>query len=205
MKPYDLKNNRAPEFPINKIFIDRWSPRSLSPNLEIEELMKLFEAARWTPSSSNGQPWRFLFAKNNSEDWNIFYGLLGEFNKIWCKNAAYLIILMSRKNFEQDEKGNELPDRLHSFGAGSAWMSLALQARMNGIIAHAMEGFDKEKAKKDLDIPDNYNIECMIAVGKQGEIEKSIPERMQKSEKPNMRKPMDEIVQQGKFPITEWK
>ncbi|MBI2452114.1 nitroreductase family protein [Candidatus Pacearchaeota archaeon] len=205
MKPYDTKNERKPDYDVDKIFIDRWSPRSLSPDLSEKELMSLFEAARWSPSSSNGEPWRFLYAKNESKEWDIFYDLLTDFNKIWCKNAAYLIVLLSRKNFQPDDKGNEKTDRHHSFGAGTAWMALALQARIKGWIAHGMAGFDIEKAKKNLGIPENYHINCMIAVGKQGEIEKSIPERMQKSEKPNERKKVKDIVYEGRFPRDKWK
>ena len=205
MKPYDVKNEREAEYPADTIFIDRWSPRSLSPDLSDKELMILFEAARWTPSSNNGQPWRFLYAKNGTEEWNVFYDLLGDFNKIWCKNAAYLIVLLSRKNFEAEGDEKEEFDRHHSFGAGSAWMSLALQAKMKGWIAHGMAGFDADKTRKVLEIPDNYHVDCMIAVGKQGEIEKSIPERMQKYEKPYDRKKVKDIAYKCKFPRDKWK
>ena len=203
MKPYDLKNNREADYPTDNIFLERWSPRSLSSDLDEKELMTLFEAARWTPSSGNAQPWRFLYAKNGEEEWQNFYDLLDDFNKIWCKNAAFLIILLSRKYFEPGEDGKEKPDRYHTFGAGSAFMSLALQARMKNWIAHGMAGFDLEKARNVLDISEKYYIECMIAVGKQGEIEKSIPERMQKSEKPKGRKKVSEFISKGKFP-PEW-
>ncbi len=205
MKPYDVKNERKADYPIDKIFLDRWSPRSLSPDMSEEELMTLFEAARWTPSSNNGQPWRFLYAKNGTEEWNVFYDLLGDFNKIWCKNAAYLIVLISRKNFEPGEDGKENPDYLYSFGAGSALTSLLLQARMNDLVAHGMIGFDIDKTRAVLSISEGYHVNCMIAVGKQGEIETSIPERMQKSEKPNERKKVSDIVQEGKFPAGKWK
>jgi nitroreductase len=199
MKPYEVKNERKAEHEVDKIFLDRWSPRSLNPEMSEEELMVLFEAARWTPSSSNGQPWRFLYAKNGSKDWDLFFNLLGDFNKMWCGKAGFLIVLISRKNFEPDEKGEEKEDALHSFGAGSAFMSLALQARMKNFIVHGMAGFDYDKAREDLGVPDNYQVDCMIAVGKQGEIEE-IPERMQKSEKPNSRKEVSEISFEGKFP-----
>lgn len=205
MKPYEVENDRKAEHEVDRIFFERWSPRSLSSEMSEKELFTLFEAARWSPSSSNGQPWRFLYAKNGSKDWNMFYDLLADFNKIWCKNAAYLIVLLSRKKFEPDENGFEENDRHHSFGAGSAWMSLALQAKMKEWIAHGMAGFDIEKTRGVLEIPDNFHIDCMIAVGKQGEIEESIPDRMQKSEKPNSRKSMREIASEGKFPKDNWK
>jgi len=204
MKPYDIKNERKTEHSVDKIFIERWSSRSLSSDVSEKEFMSLLEAAKWAPSSSNGQPWRFIYAKNGSKYWNIFYEFLNDFNKIWCKNAGYLLVLLSRKKFEPDEDGKEEINRNHSFDSGSAWLSLALQARMKGLIAHAMAGFDLKKVREALKIPETYNIECMIAVGKQGEVEKSLPERMQKSEKPNARKTIKEISSEGIFPEKLW-
>src|SRR3989344_8645451 len=105
MKPYDIKNERKTEHSVDKIFIERWSSRSLSSDVSEKELMILLEAAKWAPSSSNGQPWRFIYVKNGSKYWNTFYEFLNDFNKIWCKNASYLLILLSRKRFELDEDG----------------------------------------------------------------------------------------------------
>ncbi len=198
MKPYQVKNNRVADHKINPLFIKRWSPRSLSgKKISQEELLTLFEAARWTPSSSNGQPWVFLYAHRDTKNWKTFFSLLDKFNRIWCKNAAALIVLISRKKLEKNNK----PDRYNSFGAGSAWMSLALQARLNNLVAHGMAGFNKTKARKELKIPKDYKVEAMIAIGKQGDIS-SLPERMQKSEKPNSRKPVKEFAFEGKFPIS---
>lgn len=199
MKPYEIKNERRAEHDIDRIFLDRWSSRALSfENFDEDDLMNLFEAARWAPSSSNAQPWRFLYAMYDSKEWEKFFSLLVDFNKMWCKNAGALIVLISKKDFD-DGKAN----RHHSFDSGSAWMSLALQARMKGLIAHGMAGFDAEKARRVLKIPNEYEIEAMIAVGNQGEIE-NIHERMQKSEKPNERKEVGEISAMGDFP-SEWK
>ena len=209
-KPFSVKNERKADFPINPIFLKRWSPRSLRSDVSEKELMGLFEAARWAPSSSNEQPWRFLYAKNGSYEWNDFFDLLDDFNKLWCKNAAYLLVLISRNTYmkKKDEKNEdciEKPNKTHSLDSGSAWMSLALQGRENNLIAHAMAGFDYEKARTLLSIPSTHTIECMIAIGKEGEIEKSIPQRMQKSEVPNSRKRVREFIYHGKFPLNDWK
>ena len=59
------------------------------------ELMPLFEAARWAPSSYNNQPWRFVYARRNTKDWDKLFGLMGEFNQSWAKNAAVLIVVAS--------------------------------------------------------------------------------------------------------------
>ena len=197
-KPYKIENERKPEHDVNEIFIKRWSPRSIDKkNFTNEELMSLFEAARWAPSSFNIQPWRFLYSMNGDENWATFFGLLAEFNQIWTKDAGALVVVLSKKTNNEGK-----PNALHSFDTGSAWMSLALQARMKNLIAHGMAGFDYEKAKDILNVPDDYNVEAMLAVGTQGEVE-NLHERMQKSEKPNERKYVKEFTFKGKFPKIE--
>lgn len=188
-----MENTRKEEHEINKIFLERWSPRALSKDVSKEELMKLFEAAKWSPSASNIQPWRFVYALNGSEHWDKFFNVLGEFNQIWCKNAAALIIVCSKKTNDKSEA-----NKTHSFDTGSAWMSFALQAAMNGIIAHGMAGFDYDKAAKVINLPEDHQVEAMIAVGKHTSLD-VIPERMQKGEKYSDRKPLKETVFEGKF------
>lgn len=197
-KPYEVENERKSEYLIDKLFLERWSPRAISSeNFTEKDLFSLIEAARWTPSSSNVQPWRFIYAMHNSKEWNKLYNLLDDFNNIWCKTAGALIVVISKKTSDAGQFY-----KLNSFSAGSAFMSLALQARMKNLIAHGMAGFDYEKAKKELKIPDDFSVECMIAVGAQGNVEE-LHERMQKSEKPNQRKPFKEIAAEGEFP-KEW-
>lgn len=89
--------------------------------------MPLFEAARWAPSSFNVQPWRFIYAKRNTlraEDWKRFFNLLADVNKDWAKNAAVLIVVISKKDFEY--KGRALPSVTHQSDTGAAWENLAL-------------------------------------------------------------------------------
>jgi nitroreductase len=196
--PYEVKNERRKENEVDKIFIDRWSPRAISnKDFTEKDLMTLFEAARWTASSSNIQPWRFLYAMHGTKDFDKYFDFLMEFNQMWTKNAGALIVLISKNNTANKE-GKEVPDPMHSFSAGSALTSFLLQARIKNLVAHGMGGFDKDKAKKELNIPNDYTVEAMIAVGTQGNIE-DLPERMQKSEKPNQRKPLKEIIMKGSF------
>lgn len=187
--------NRKPEHEINPLILNRWSPRAMSgEELEDNILMSLFEAARWAPSSYNSQPWRFIYAKRNTKDWDKLFNLMDEFNQSWAKNASVLMVVISRINFEHNEK----PSRTHSFTTGSAWENLALEASSRGLVAHGMQGFDYDKAKIDLEIPHDYNVEAMIAVGKKGKIE-NLPENIQKMETPSIRKPLKEIIMHGKF------
>jgi nitroreductase len=96
------KTERRPQYDINPLILHRWSPRAMSgEEISDKELMRLFEAARWAPSSYNGQPWRFIYAKRNTEHWDKLFNLMVDFNKSWAKNAAVLLVIISRKNFER--------------------------------------------------------------------------------------------------------
>jgi len=188
-------NGRKPESPVGEIFLKRHSPRAMSgEQISKEELMSLLEAAKWAPSAYNSQPWRFLYAMKGTPEWEIFFNLMGDFNKEWTKNAGALIVIISRKNFEHDGK----PSITHSFDTGAAWENLALQGTLSGLVVHGMSGFDYEKARNDLEIPESYSVEAMVAIGKPGNREK-LPEQMQAGEVPNGRKSISEIAVEGKF------
>ena len=160
--------------------------------LNDDDIMSLFEAARWAPSSYNNQPWRFIYAKRNTEHWDRFFNLLAEGNKNWTKNAALLVVVISRKNFEFNEK----PAITHQFDAGSAWENLALEASSRGIVAHGMQGFDYEKAGVNLGVPHDFEVMAMIAIGKKGPTE-ILPPELQEKEKLSDRKPLKEIIMEG--------
>ena len=186
---------RKAAYPIDNIFLQRWSPRAMTgEELSDEKLLSLFEAARWAPSSYNNQPWRFLYAKRNTKEWNVFFDLMVEFNQSWTKNASALVVVVSKKTFDFSGK----PAQTHSFDTGAAWMSLALQATKQGLVAHGMQGFDYDKAKKALNVPDDYNVEAMLAIGKQGKKD-LLPKEMQDKEEPSDRKKLSEIAWEGKF------
>jgi nitroreductase len=191
----DVQENRKPEYPIDSVFLNRWSPRAMSgESLTDEELMPLFEAARWAPSSYNSQQRRFLYGRRDTPNWNVFFDLLVEGNKAWAKNAAVLVVVISRKNFEHNEK----PSRTNIYDTGAAWENLALQGTLKGLVEHGMQGFDYDKARTALEVPDNYEICAMIAIGKKGNKE-DLPEGLQKIEQPNGRRPLREIAIEGKF------
>lgn len=157
--------NRESGYSILPLLLSRVSYRAFSEErLTEEDLLALFEAARWAPSSYNNQPWRFIYARKNDQEWETFFKVLVDFNQSWCKDADTLIAVISKKNFTHNNK----PSITASFDTGSAWMSLAIEAHSRGIVAHAMEGFDYEALKKALKIPDSYKIQAMIAVGKLG-------------------------------------
>lgn len=177
------------DYPINPLILNRWSPRSMTgESLSDAELMPLFEAARWAPSAYNEQPWRFIYAKRETPEWEPLFNLLVDFNKGWCQNAACLVLFISRKTFEKNGK----PSPTHKYDAGAAWMNLSLEAFDRGLVAHGMSGFDYEKARKTLKIPEDYSILAMCALGK-ADLEK------EKTEKPSTRKPVKELLMNGFF------
>ena len=188
---------RESDYPIDRLFLDRWSPRAMSgePLSEVE-LMTLFEAAHWAPSSGNSQPWRFLYARRDTEHWPLFFDLLAEGNKTWCHRAAALIVFISRTTHEQS--GRVL--NTHSYDTGSAWVSLAYQAWMKGLVAHGMAGFDYARAKTALNVPDDFTVDAMAAVGRPGPKEDLPPQHLSR-EFPGQRKPVSELVFAGPWRI----
>ena len=189
-----ISDFRKPQQDIDEIFVNRWSPRAMvGQDIDEKTLLTLFEAARWAPSANNNQPWRFIYARRNTKHWETFFQLLAEGNQVWAKNAAVLIVIISKTTFD-----NGKPSITHSFDAGAAWVSLALQGSLAGLVIHGMQGFDYDKAKKILRIPDEYQVEAMIAVGKKGRKE-DLPDYLQEREFPSSRKSIAELAMEGSF------
>jgi len=192
----EIQRERTPNYDIAPLLIDRWSPRSMTgETLTDEEFFPLFEAARWAPSSFNGQLWRFIVARRqNREEFERFHSLLTPGNQLWAKAAGALIVVASRMRFEYNDK----PSVTHAFDAGAAWENLAIEATRRELVAHAMEGFDYGRAKTELSIPDDFEVHAMIAIGRRGPAE-NLPEKYRASEHPNSRRPLMEIVFEGTF------
>ncbi len=192
---FDTRKYREEEYDVSDVFINRWSPRAMSgEDISDEELFSLFEAARWAPSSFNNQPWRFVYTKRDTVHWDTFFGFLAEGNRTWAKNAAVLIVTISKTTFDRNNKHS----RTHSFDTGSAWENLALQGTLKGLVVHGMQGFNYEKTAQTLGVPDEYSVEMMIAVGRPGNTD-DLPEKLQKGEEPSGRKSISEIVSEGEF------
>jgi nitroreductase len=186
---------RQAEHQVDALFIDRWSPRAMSgEEISEEDLMSLFEAARWAPSSYNNQPWRILYARRNTEHWPRFFDLMVEFNQSWTKDAAALILFISKTTFDH----NGEPCITHSYDTGAAWENFALQGWLKGYVVHGMQGFDYERARTALNIPEGYNVEAMAVVGKPGEKEE-LPEGLQEREVPSDRRKLAETIYEGVF------
>jgi len=191
----DATSVRKADHPIEALFLRRWSPRALSGEpVSPQDLNRLFEAARWAPSTFNEQEWRFLYARRDTPNWPTFMSILAEPNQAWCKNAGALIVVLSKSTFTRNGK----PNPVHTFDAGLASMNLLLQAASMGLVGHGMAGFDREKARTELKVPDDFSVEAMIALGHYGS-PSDLPEQMRAGEKPSDRKKIAEFSREGSF------
>ncbi|MFB6284289.1 MAG: nitroreductase family protein [Halobacteria archaeon] len=191
----EVREHREMEYEVDPLFLNRWSPRGMTGELlDEDEYMPLFEAARWAPSSYNNQGWRFFIATRESDDWNEYLDLLVEGNRAWAKDAAVLVVIASKTTF--DHNGN--PARTHSFDAGAAWENLALEGARRGLVVHGMQGFDYDAARETVELPEEFEVEAMCAIGRRAPRE-SLSEELREREVPSGRKPLDEIVIEGSY------
>ncbi|MBV4534968.1 MULTISPECIES: nitroreductase family protein [Pseudomonas] len=188
-------NPRIADYAINEQFINRWSPRAFTAEPISEDILLSFlEAARWAPSAYNSQPWRFLYARRDTPNWERYLELLVPFNRSWAQQASALVLIISKTSF--DDK----PALWHTFDTGSAWGHLALQASISGWHTHGMAGFDQELARKELKIPEGYDLHAMVAIGKLGD-KATLAEALQAREVPSPRRPLSELAAEGDFSL----
>lgn len=186
--------DRKSDYPINPLILKRWSPRAMTgAEISDEVLFSLFEAARWAPSSYNGQPWRFLYAKRGTKHFDTYMDLLIPFNQSWCKNAAVLGVTISRKIY----KGKEAVT--YAYDAGAAWENLALEGTGRGLVVHGMQGFDYDKAREALKVPKEYDVLAMFAIGELAPPETLPPDLLEKELNPSGRLKVSEIIREGIF------
>ncbi|MEI3611576.1 nitroreductase family protein [Pseudogracilibacillus sp. SO30301A] len=190
----EIEKYRQADHNINPIYLKRWSSRAFSKkSVEQEKLNSIFEAARWAPSAANWQPWRFVYAQTEADRGN-FLSFINENNVVWCKNAPVLVAIISKTT--RNEEGD--PNITHAFDTGTAWGYLTLEATRQGLITHGMGGFDRKKAKEVLQVPEEYEVQAIFALGYY-DPNVELPEHLEKREKPSDRNPIDTFVFQGEF------
>jgi nitroreductase len=190
------KLKHAPATPgVIEDILKRWSPRAYSDQVVTPESLKeVFEAARWAASSYNEQPWRFLVGHRGDETYKKIFDSLVEFNQSWAKTAPVLILSAGKKTFTANGSPNHY--QLHDTGAATAYV--ALQATALGFHTHSMGGFDLDKVRKSFNIPDDFEIGSVTALGYLGDPD-TLPEQVKQMElAPRQRKPLSEIV------FSEW-
>ncbi len=192
-----LKNSRHPDHPVAPQFTQRWSRRAFAPDAMTEtDVLILLEAARWSPSSSNNQPWRFIWSLSGEAGFDRIMASLAPSNFVWASKAAAVIVVASATMVLRD--GVEKANGAHAFDAGAAWAHLALQAHLNGFFAHAMGGFDTPTLATAINLPPAHVTHAVVAVGRPGSVER-LPEALRARELPNGRLPLAETTRRGSF------
>jgi nitroreductase len=170
----------------------RWSPRAFSDReVSNQDLERILDAARWAASSYNEQPWRFFVVrKSDGVGYEKFLDLLMPVNQGWAKHAPVLIITAAKKNFSH----NNSPNHYALHDTGQALANFFLEATALGLHAHGMGGFDHERARKELNLPDDYYVGAAVALGYVGSPD-HLAEGQRKIElAPRTRKPLSEIA-----------
>ncbi|MCR2804675.1 nitroreductase family protein [Paenibacillus soyae] len=180
----EVEASRKPDHPVHPLILNRWSPRSYEEKSVTDDvLFTVLEAARWSPSSGNQQPWRFYVARTEEEH-EQFRKFIKPRNRLWADKAPVLLLLASVKVREIGE-----PNGAHAFDAGAAWATLAFQARLLGLSTRAIGGFEHDVARETLGTPDHIALHAVIALGYRGEAD-ALDESFREAEKPNGRRPL---------------
>lgn len=191
---------RTADHPVEPAFVERWSPRSFSGEAVPDAVLATaFEAARWAPSAFNAQPWRFIVARPGEEAWETFLPLLIPRNRLWAARASALLVIASRLTVER--AGTTADNRSHSFDTGAAWANFAHQAHLLGWHTHGIGGFDRAAVRTALAIPDDFAVEAMVAIGRQGALA-DLDEQFHAQEQPSGRHPQSAFVFAGRFETT---
>lgn len=183
-------------FEIHPLLKQRWSPRSFTDQPVTEEsVQSIFEAARWAPSSSNDQPWRFIVGFKGDKTWDMIMETLVEFNQKWAKLAPVLALSIGKKISDK----NGRPSKTFMYDVGQSVAYITFQAMHEGLFMHQMGGLNAQKAAEIFNVPEEYQVITAFAIGYKGEpelLEENFAE-MEKDER--QRHPLKELVFGEKF------
>ena len=195
-----MTDERKPDHVINPIFTTRWSARSFTGDtMPEEDLLSMFEAARWAHSASNRQPWRFTYALRGDANIDQYVHILDDGNREWAHKAAAIVIVLSARRTKPTDGSAPRNIGTHSLDTGCALQSFTLQASGMGYIAHPMAGILPEKIRDELGISDeDYKVEAGIAIGRLAPKDE-LPERFREREKKSQRRPLAETAFRGEF------
>ncbi|HTL88457.1 MAG TPA: nitroreductase family protein [Leptolyngbya sp.] len=187
----------ATDYPIHELLADRWSPYAFeSRPVSQADLCSLFEAARWSASSYNEQPWSYLVATQEQPDqFQQVLSCLDEANQVWAKDASVLALGIASLKFKLNDKDNRAA--VHDLGAASS--NLAIEAAARGIYVHQMIGILPDQARKLFHIPENFEAWTGLAIGYRGD-PALLPDALkQRDLSPRQRKPLEQFVFSGKW------
>lgn len=186
----NLLKPAATEAKLHELIANRWSPRSFdsSHTLHDSEINSLLEAARWSPSSMNAQPWRFLVGLRNDKNFAGLVSTLMETNLEWAPNTSAIILVAAT--------AKEV-SMIETYDVGLAVGALTTQAQAMGLHTHQMGGFNKSKVKQIFSLPPDTEPIVLIGVGKIGQPTELSPTLMEREVAPRVRKPLTELMIKG--------
>lgn len=178
--------------PILPLLQARWSPRAFAPtSVPSDVIARLFEAASWSASSYNEQPWRFILGTTTAPKlYDKVFECLNPWNQAWAKSAPVLVLVVGKKTFSHDGSAN----RSASYDCGAAVASLSLQATHEDLFVHQMAGIFPEKARQLFQIPDDFEVLTALAIGYLGELDRIPAEFWASEQAPRTRKPITDLV-----------
>ncbi len=178
--------------PLHELLSQRRSPRAFSNRaIEPSDIVSLFEASRWSPSSANEQPWNFIAAaKSDTRTYTIVAESLMEGNRRWALNAPFLVVGIAQTTYLKS--GTPYRHALYDLGQSIAHMTI--QASSLGLSVHQMGGFDANQLRTRLSIPEGYDVAVILAIG-YAERPETLPDDLRgREETPRMRKPLEAFV-----------
>ena len=192
----NMEKEAKTAYPINDLAKNRWSPRAfLAKPVEHHKLISMFEAARWSASGGNEQPWRYILGVNPDATWQKIFSTLDPGNQIWNQNVPVLILACGQKISSWD--GGISP--FFQYDVGQSIAHLSLEAMHQGLHVHQMGGFSADMSRELFDIPESAGVLTVIAVGYIGNPE-TLPENLKHREvQDRTRKELSEIIFSGKF------
>lgn len=182
-------SERTYNYDIDDAIKNRWSTRAFDKTKPVpeDELLAIFEAARYAPSCFNEQPWQFIVSRDEVTRQKILH-CLTEKNQAWAGNAPVLAVILAKQNFAYNNQQN----RWHQFDTGTSWGYLSLEAERRGLITHAMAGISADKVREAFDVPDDISVIAGLAIGYSGGFN-DLSESDQAREKPATRKPLENL------------
>lgn len=192
-----MNRNAQPAQPIHTLHVERWSPYNYDPakNVAAEDLQAMFEAARWSASAFNAQPWRYIVGvkATQPEVWQAVLDVLVPGNQAWAQHVPVLALGLIRTDFEHNGKPNAWAQ--HDLGAASA--NLTVEATSRGIRVHQMAGIEPDKAIEQFGLAENIQPVTALAIGYAGPNDQLDPDIAARDENPRQRLEVSEFLVAG--------
>jgi nitroreductase len=197
MKEMQMNKPATTQEPILDVIANRWSGRAYDAKKPVtqQQIISMLEAARWAPSCFGDEPWRFIVWDKNKDAaaWKKAFECLVPGNQAWADNAPVLLLICADTLFTHNQK----PNRWGAYDTGAAAVSLCLQATSMGLMTHQMGGFDGEKTRETFNIPEQFQMMSMLAVGYAADVDSLTDELKERELAPRKRKALSELFYEG--------